>query len=464
MEREVEMEYFNLQNKVGKNYIKMRIENGIGNEHFFRTDFTSRKDISDNVIDINKIHQLIKESQSKFAQKVYLTLLDRNVEIRALRKIKRELKIGRTRQSIIYDILNSKEFKNKDKVVEEDVYEYLKNNKDRKKITLAIVWHKTLDKMFRFFYVNQLSNEIELLEEKFILLKDEYSKELNELNNRIIQCHELIIFQGKENNYKEEIEKLIALYNKKKELEAVALNNKKIELEEVLEVNGFTGEMDFSKYDKNEVNNKYEKFYLIFEELFRGDYNKILKQQSYYLKYLDFPNTKDSDIFLDLGCGRGEFLELLKKLAIHGRGVDANAYVIQNLQKKGFDVIQADIYKYLMTLENSTLLGISAFQVVEHLEFDYLEHLLEMSYQKIKEKGVLILETVNSWCTWGLGSYYLDPTHIKLYAPDMMEILLHQIGFRDIKIIYYAPISEELRIKTNILANYAGYAIVAYKN
>jgi O-antigen chain-terminating methyltransferase len=205
-------------------------------------------------------------------------------------------------------------------------------------------------------------------------------------------------------------------------------------------------------------------YYQLLEALFRGSEDSIKKHQRFYINYL-FSNTEikksQGKYFLDGGCGRGEFLSLLKEKEITSVGIDFNKISIDSLIGKGFTVYCADILDYLNGIEDNELIGLSSFQVIEHLSKEYVDKLINTAYSKISDGGVILLETLNPKCYSSYDFFYLDPTHISWHSPDNLKLYLEYTGFRDVKIIYSAPVHPIQASKTDMRANYIQYAIIA---
>ena len=205
-------------------------------------------------------------------------------------------------------------------------------------------------------------------------------------------------------------------------------------------------------------------YYQLLEALFRGSEENIRNHQKYYLDYM-FESTgfrsSTGEYFLDAGCGRGEFLSLLKEHEIPAKGIDIDKVSVDILIGKKYEVYCADVLEYLNGISDNELTGFSSFQVIEHLSRDYLEKLINLAVNKIADKGVILLETLNPYCYSNHGAFYIDPTHICWHSPDSLKLDLEYAGFKNAKIIYYAPIPSQHASKIAVQANYAGYAIVA---
>jgi O-antigen chain-terminating methyltransferase len=179
--------------------------------------------------------------------------------------------------------------------------------------------------------------------------------------------------------------------------------------------------------------------YAGFENRFRGRAEDVKKKLQAYLA--DLPKTGP---VLDLGCGRGEFLELLRENGIDGEGVDINALMVDACRDKGLRCEKGDILETLAARPDASLAGIFSFQVIEHLAPGYLQKLLEVSFRKLAPSGVLILETINPLSVFALVQiYYLDLSHQKPIHPLALKFLLEAAGFGQVEIRYSAPLNQE---------------------
>lgn len=203
-------------------------------------------------------------------------------------------------------------------------------------------------------------------------------------------------------------------------------------------------------------------FFYLFENVFRGEPKDIKERQRYYLKYvLEVAKNTQGEIFLDAGCGRGEFLELLQENNIPYLGVEINEFETNFLKQKGLNVKNSDILEYLSNT-NKNLMGISCFQVIEHLDITYLKKFIELAYKRIAKHGIIILESVNPHCPFALSRFYVDLTHIRPYPPETIKFLLEWYGFREVKIIFSAPVAENIRSR-ELCMNYQDYAVIGKK-
>jgi O-antigen chain-terminating methyltransferase len=147
---------------------------------------------------------------------------------------------------------------------------------------------------------------------------------------------------------------------------------------------------------------------------------------------------------VDLGCGRGEFLELLQEKGIEAEGVDLNQEMVEYCRDKGLICHQEDLLTWLMNQPDESLAGIFSSQVIEHLPPSYLHQLIQLAYFKLTPGGRLILETVNPTSVFALVQiYFLDLSHVQPIHPLTLQFLFETHGFASPQILYGDPPQEE---------------------
>ena len=159
--------------------------------------------------------------------------------------------------------------------------------------------------------------------------------------------------------------------------------------------------------------------YLLFEDRFRGSREEIRQRQLLFLPYYE----KCSRV-LDIGCGRGEFLEILRDHKIGGIGVELDADLAEYCRSRQLDVEQSDAITYLEKLEDDNLDGIFIDQVVEHLEPKYLIRMLSLCFQKLKSGHYMVVETVNPLSFVSFVNFYIDLSHTKPVHPETLKFLI----------------------------------------
>jgi SAM-dependent methyltransferase len=181
--------------------------------------------------------------------------------------------------------------------------------------------------------------------------------------------------------------------------------------------------------------------FLDLEDEFRGDEREITKRQQDYGGLFH-----GRQAVVDLGCGRGEFLALLRDAGVNARGVDTDPAMVQRCREKGLEVSLDDAESFLGSLLDATLDGIFVAQVIEHLESQSLIHLVELSAAKLEPGGVLVLESPNPRSLLALSAFWLDFTHVRLYDPYAVAWLMRSRGFDVTDVRFYLPGDETLRI------------------
>lgn len=172
--------------------------------------------------------------------------------------------------------------------------------------------------------------------------------------------------------------------------------------------------------------------YFKFENHFRGSRSAIKKSLQVYVDYFI-----DKDQIIDLGCGRGEFLELMKEKNIQSIGVDFYKEFVEYCSFRGFQAVEADAIEYLIGLEDDSVGGIFAAQLVEHLQTKQLLQLCIQAYKKLEKGSYLILETPNpTSLSIYTNAFYIDPSHVKPVHPKTLEYFLNQAGFKDVQVLF----------------------------
>jgi len=179
--------------------------------------------------------------------------------------------------------------------------------------------------------------------------------------------------------------------------------------------------------------------YAGFETRFRGGEEDIRRQQGAYLAF--FPK---GGRVLDLGCGRGEFLEMLRENGFRPFGVDLNSQMVGLCLDKGLDCRRGDLLEALAGEPDLSLDGVFSSQVIEHLEPMAIRRLVELAFQKLKSGGTLVLETVNPLSVFALVHiYFLDMSHRTPVHPQALRFLLESAGFETIELRESRPLEAE---------------------
>jgi len=161
-----------------------------------------------------------------------------------------------------------------------------------------------------------------------------------------------------------------------------------------------------------------------FEDIFRGGEEELREAQTAYVE-----RFAGAGWVLDLGCGRGEFLDALRDAGIPARGADLDATMVARCREKGHEVEEADAAAALGALDDDSLPGAFAAQVVEHLGHRQLSDLLDLLHRKLTPGGIAVLETVNPHKPAALKAFWTDPTHHHPLFPEVLLALTRLAGF-----------------------------------
>jgi len=225
----------------------------------------------------------------------------------------------------------------------------------------------------------------------------------------------------------------------------------------------FAGELDHSL----------DAFYFAFEEHFRGSREEINRRLEVYLPRLREAQIAPGDsLILDLGCGRGEWLELLRDNGYRARGIDLNRVVIEQCQSRGLEVVEGDVIAYLQSMPDESVAVITGFHIIEHLPFEILVKLLNEAFRVLRHRGLVIFETPNpANVLVGSCNFYFDPTHRNPLPSLMTQFLVQYCGFAEVEILNLNPstetaICEDSEIAKRFNECFYGpmdYAIIGYK-
>jgi O-antigen chain-terminating methyltransferase len=151
---------------------------------------------------------------------------------------------------------------------------------------------------------------------------------------------------------------------------------------------------------------------------------------------------------IDVGCGRGELLDLLRSRGVKARGIDVNRAMVDVCRERGLDAEQADAVSYLERQADGSVGGLVAIQVVEHFEPAYLLRFLETAHHAMKPGAPLVLETINPACWMAFFETYIrDLTHQRPLHPDTLRYLVQASGFTSVDVQFRAPVTEGDRLE-----------------
>nr|WP_314863339.1 class I SAM-dependent methyltransferase [uncultured Undibacterium sp.] len=216
-----------------------------------------------------------------------------------------------------------------------------------------------------------------------------------------------------------------------------------------------------------------DSFYVEFEDNFRGTAEDITSRLSVYLPYLQQFAGDQSATVIDIGCGRGEWLGLLKRNEIHAVGIDMNAAMIEACEGQGLSAICMDAISFLRQQPEASLAAITGFHIIEHLPFEVLLSLFDAALRALRPDGLIIFETPNPEnLTVGACNFYFDPTHRNPIVPAVAQFMAKQRGFAKADILRLHPYPEEvllvedseLAVRVNrALYSSQDFAVIAWK-
>lgn len=184
--------------------------------------------------------------------------------------------------------------------------------------------------------------------------------------------------------------------------------------------------------------------YLSFEERFRGSIDEIKGRLRPYLARVQAPlHALPGRPLLDVGSGRGEWLELLSECGVDAYGVDTNEHAVAFCSQRGLQARCADVLDHLDTLPPGALGAITAFHLIEHLPLGVLRQFLEESRRTLVTGGLLMLESPNpESIKVGATTFHYDPTHLRPIPPQLAAFLVEQAGFVDVEVERLNPYPE----------------------
>lgn len=217
----------------------------------------------------------------------------------------------------------------------------------------------------------------------------------------------------------------------------------------------------------------FDAFYTSLEQAFRGDSKDIENRLRFYLPYLQkLPLDLAPLPVVDAGCGRGEWLELLRAEGYEALGVDTNRLMVARCREKGLNAVEADAIRLLKELPPGGTGAVTAFQLIEHLELEDLIRFVDAAYECLVPGGMLLCETPNPEnLIVSSYSFYLDPTHRRPIPPPVAVFLLESAGFCDVAIVrpprVRPPESQEMHgippLLQKLLFAEEDYAVIGYK-
>ncbi len=189
--------------------------------------------------------------------------------------------------------------------------------------------------------------------------------------------------------------------------------------------------------------------YVAFEDHFRGAPREVRRSLEVYLPLIFACGAgKPGRPVLDLGCGRGEWLALLAENGLQAEGVDCNRLMVQACSEQGLAAREADLFDHLRQTPDESLGAVTAFHLVEHLDFESQVRLLDEMLRVLRPGGIAIVETPNARnLLVSGGDFYRDPTHRNPLHPDTLDMLARSRGFARATVYFPAPEGEGRRLQ-----------------
>lgn len=180
--------------------------------------------------------------------------------------------------------------------------------------------------------------------------------------------------------------------------------------------------------------------WLLFAQKFRGSEEAVRTSFERYV-----PRFRGCERVLDIGCGRGEFLSLMKDAGIAAAGIDLNAESVAQCRAKGLEASRTDLFEYLEAQPPDSIGGIFCSQVIEHLAPASLARLMSLCASRLKHSAPIVFETPNPECLAVFAThFYLDPTHRKPIPPALLCFYLEEAGLGQIEVTRLAPAVETM--------------------
>jgi 2-polyprenyl-3-methyl-5-hydroxy-6-metoxy-1,4-benzoquinol methylase len=214
-------------------------------------------------------------------------------------------------------------------------------------------------------------------------------------------------------------------------------------------------------------------FYASFDERFRGSREEIKQRLQVYLPLIRQQATGSAAMpLLDVGCGRGEWLELLKEEELQASGVDSNRVLTEWCRSRGLEVTEEDLITFMQRQPDSSYSALTGFHIIEHLSIDTLVDFLNQTVRVLQPGGVVIFETPNPQNVLvGSCNFYFDPTHRNPLPSQVTTFLLESRGFTGVQVLNLnpsddTPVAEDSDLARRFNKYFYGpmdYAVMGYR-
>ncbi|MFK7873105.1 MAG: class I SAM-dependent methyltransferase [Oligoflexales bacterium] len=198
--------------------------------------------------------------------------------------------------------------------------------------------------------------------------------------------------------------------------------------------------------DRSKVD--WDHLYDRFESYFRGGVDLVLERirERYAGRLSQLASQWERPVFLDLGCGRAELLDVAKGCGYETRGVDLSRVAAQQAKEKGHQVVDGDLLEELRRMPENSAHVIGFLHVIEHCEPKYIAEVFHEVERVAVDDGVFIVETPSLFSIWaGMRQFYLDPTHVRPVHPEYILFLGREFGFVHGELLEFADVEHPQR-------------------
>ncbi len=281
--------------------------------------------------------------------------------------------------------------------------------------------------------VEDLARQVNESEATLTLRVEESAAELAEQIRQLLHNHQELTRQ-----WEEQTQQFLERHRKTRDELAAQERRLTLLLEKASEHPAADPEQSLARAMANEEEHLLDNLYASFEDQFRGSREEVTSRLRVYLPVLKDAGVKED--VLDIGCGRGEWLELLKSEGVRARGVDLNRVFVEQCRQSGLDVTEEDALAHLRGLPDQSLNAVTSFHLVEHLPLEKLIKMLDEIVRALRPGGLLILETPDPE-NFMVGScnFYTDPTHRNPIPSPTLKFLLESRGLERVEVMKLRP-------------------------
>lgn len=297
--------------------------------------------------------------------------------------------------------------------------------------------------------VNQISMEVNGIRSVVDTLYNDTQKRFDDLQQTLNLLEKRAQYQG------------FSILELQKSLRAVFENMRG-------KLSGTLSEGELRKLHSEEHHLLLDALYVAFEDRFRGKREDIKERVRVYLPYIEKSHEHAEDArVLDIGCGRGEWLELLRENGYSAKGIDMNRIMVEQCRDRGLDVVEYEALRFLREHASGAFSVVTGLHIIEHLSLPDLIQLLDEVLRVLRPGGIAIFETPNPEnMIVGATFFHIDPTHGNPVHPLTMDFLLDQRGFSRTEILrLHAMPSQDLESKVlnDLLFGPQDFAAIGYK-